>query len=559
MKLWWIVDSGRVTRERRLIDEVTEEGWFRLERWGHEFGLICAYGVIVVPDAEHPVKLMYPDQFPLVPAWVEPQTPARLSGHQYGEGVLCLELRPDNWVPSATGADVLRSARNLLATERRAAPKEQQGEVPSAGHMGDVQAFGMLFDTVLLSEGCAGRIREGTSKGLQATWRLFQEGDTPIYVFDDQDLARPFQQPASGLSSGWFPVSVHVAPVENHWATVTRESVRAQLGESLAGDAVAKGAVLLIRPSASYIDALYIPADAEPKRRQVHQLPGQAGLRSNRAEVAAGKRVGIVGAGSIGSKIAESLVRSGVLSLVLVDGDVFFPGNLERHVLDWRHIGLRKVNALASRIAEIAPAAVVNQIAQSLNWQKSAKRQAEIVGALADCDVIVDATADHAVSLVLGAVAYDNNKAFVAAEVLEGGVGVVVASCVPGRDAPYAEAKANFLAWCEQQGVAVPQTAGKAYEALSEDGSPIVADDAAVTVAAAHAARVILDIVDGNPAPAEAAWLLIGLKKAWLFKGGHGDVIRIGVGAARDEPAEPADESTRAFLLAVLKDQSDEG
>ncbi len=235
------------------------------------------------------------------------------------------------------------------------------------------------------------------------------------------------------------------------------------------------------------------------------------------------------------------------------------PGNLERHALDWRHVGLRKVNALAARLAEISPFATVKVIPQSLNWQKSAKKQADIVDAIANCDVIVDATGDPAVGLFLGAVSQYNGKAFVAAEVFEGGIGVLVASCVPGRDAPYAEAKANFLGWCEQQDAPVPQAAERDYEALAADGTPMIADDAAVMVAASNACRVILDIIDGSPTSPEAAWLLIGLRKAWVFEHGHGHVIRLGVGAAQQEgPAEPADEATTAFLLSVLKEQNGE-
>ena len=45
---------------------------------------------------------------------------------------------------------------------------------------------------------------------------------------------------------------------------------------------------------------------------------------------------------------------------------------------------------------------------------------------------------------------------------------------------------------------------------LAPDGVPVIADDAAVTMTAGHAARTILDIVDGHPPPADAAWLLLG-------------------------------------------------
>ncbi|MEI2768746.1 MAG: ThiF family adenylyltransferase, partial [Nitrosomonas sp.] len=49
-------------------------------------------------------------------------------------------------------------------------------------------------------------------------------------------------------------------------------------------------------------------------------------------------RVGIVGLGSIGSKIAVSLARSGMRRFLLVDDDYLVPGNLVRHELSWAFV-----------------------------------------------------------------------------------------------------------------------------------------------------------------------------------------------------------------------------
>lgn len=558
MKYWWLEHTDRLALERRLIDEVVAEGWFQLERWGHDVGLITAFGTIICPDAEHAVKLTYPDQFPHVPAWVMPRTPKRLSGHQYGEGVLCLELRPDNWVPSATGADVLRSARNLLATEKRAAPEDEQSEVPSAGFVGEIQAYGWLSHPILISAGCAARIHDGTSKGLIAARYIFQSGTPPIYVYDDEDVQRPCGPSGPDLTTGWASLPIFVSPVANPWEEIDRTTLALQMSaDALALEALARSTVLVMRPSATTLTAQYVLAESNPSFRSVHVLPEQTGLRSNRAEVASAKKVAIVGAGSIGSKIAESLVRSGVRSLVLLDGDVMLPANIERHSLDWRHVGSQKVRALSALLKEITQDVRIETFERNLNWQQSAKLQAETIDAIAACDVIVDATADHAVSLLLGAIAFENGKAFVAAEVFEGGIGALIASCIRGRDVPFAEAKSNFMAWCEQQNSRPPQATGRTYEALAEDGTPVQADDAAVSVASAHASRVILDILDGDPAPADASWMLIGLKKAWLFTEGHGQVIRLNVGGARPELFEPIDDGTRKFIMDVIKEIPD--
>ncbi len=84
----------------------------------------------------------------------------------------------------------------------------------------------------------------------------------------------------------------------------------------------------------------------------------------------------------------------------------------------------------------------------------------------------------------------------------------------------------------------------------------MVADDAAVTTTAGHAARVILDILDGQPAGPEAAWLLFGYRKAWRFDG-HGHTIRLSVGKPSTPQPDQEDRDAQAFVLALAKEYLD--
>jgi hypothetical protein len=56
-------------------------------------------------------------------------------------------------------------------------------------------------------------------------------------------------------------------------------------------------------------------------------------------------RIGVVGLGSMGGKIAVSLARSGLRRFLLVDDDVLLPGNICRHESSWASVGLHKVRA----------------------------------------------------------------------------------------------------------------------------------------------------------------------------------------------------------------------
>jgi len=64
-------------------------------------------------------------------------------------------------------------------------------------------------------------------------------------------------------------------------------------------------------------------------------------------ETLRGRRVTIVGVGSIGSAVADTLARAGIGTLALVDYDRLDQRNLARHVLTDRDLGRRKVDALA--------------------------------------------------------------------------------------------------------------------------------------------------------------------------------------------------------------------
>ncbi|MCU0460781.1 MAG: sulfur carrier protein ThiS adenylyltransferase ThiF [Bacteroidales bacterium] len=66
-------------------------------------------------------------------------------------------------------------------------------------------------------------------------------------------------------------------------------------------------------------------------------------------------RVGIAGAGGLGSNCAISLARSGVGTLVLSDFDVIEPANLNRQYYFASQIGMLKTVALKENITRINP------------------------------------------------------------------------------------------------------------------------------------------------------------------------------------------------------------
>jgi sulfur carrier protein ThiS adenylyltransferase len=98
----------------------------------------------------------------------------------------------------------------------------------------------------------------------------------------------------------------------------------------------------------------------------------------------AGFRVGIAGAGGLGSNCAVALARSGVGTMVISDFDVVEPANLNRQYYFASQVGMLKTIALQENIARINPDIVVIALAEKLD-------KLNIPEIFAGCDVIVEA------------------------------------------------------------------------------------------------------------------------------------------------------------------------
>lgn len=95
-------------------------------------------------------------------------------------------------------------------------------------------------------------------------------------------------------------------------------------------------------------------------------------------------RVGIAGAGGLGSNCAVALARSGVGTLVLSDFDVVEPANLNRQYYFTNQVGMLKSNALKDNIARINPDITVIAHTEKLN-------ESNIPEIFKGCHVVVEA------------------------------------------------------------------------------------------------------------------------------------------------------------------------
>lgn len=101
--------------------------------------------------------------------------------------------------------------------------------------------------------------------------------------------------------------------------------------------------------------------------RSINVHPKYLFSRIPEAEQISQYRFLIVGMGSLGSILAESLVRSGAMDLVLYDQDTFVEGNLCRHTLKIDDLGRKKATAMADSLRQINPFLNVSAHHEGLN------------------------------------------------------------------------------------------------------------------------------------------------------------------------------------------------
>lgn len=111
-------------------------------------------------------------------------------------------------------------------------------------------------------------------------------------------------------------------------------------------------------------------------------------------------KVILFGVGGVGSWCAESLVRSGVVHLTIVDSDRVCETNINRQLMaTTKTVGQQKVEVLKNRLLEINPDARINAIAEVYSEENSDSFQLETY------DYIIDAidSLKHKVHLILSA------------------------------------------------------------------------------------------------------------------------------------------------------------
>lgn len=583
---WALKYPDRLQHERAQVEKLAGAvDWIGVKRWQLDDELRLTVAVdIVINDVTYEVALVYPHQFPDTPAFVRPRsttTTTRWSAHQYGPGgTLCLEWGPDNWRPEVTGALLLQSAHRLLEAE--AGEGSTPIDVPSRHH----QTLGQD----VRGQGCrlviSSHMREWLdrfpfeSQASLVTHNIYHGATDVFFVSEAKPAADGpvvFTDLPAGITNrfpffvmkgtGWVFKSARLTGGEQ---IGDLGSLLAELhGAGFAGFALpdAKGDTerkaehifLLLGSNTTCRAFWYMPSNGGGTLKQCAVLglttTTDDRIPSQYAELVS-KKVGIVGLGSVGSKIAVSLARSGIRKFVLIDDDLMLQENVCRHELDWVSVGLHKADGVKQAISVVAPEADVHVRRFRIAGQESPESASTALDTLVTCDVIIDATANPEVFVQLAAISNSQECILIWGELFAGGIGGLLARSRPGKDPDPLTVRAgihNFLASKEPAPFFHAPTR---YDVEREAAPPLIAIDAEVSQLASVMTRFTLDaLLDREPSEFPHSAYLIGLKKAWIFSAPF-DTHPISVGGELMMSRGPLknDESTQRETIEFIRE-----
>ncbi len=541
MEIWFLRDMQRLSREREDIQNLQDTAsWLGGINWVIEKQL-CLDAVISVHGNEYPVRLVYPDFFPFVPPTVYPSNPREhWSSHQYNDGALCLEWGPDTWHPHVTGAQVLESAYKLLHIEN---PLGINHEVaPSRHYLSVGQILRYEYGRFLVTGGLTNYLSDlpGDAKGSFEFALQWQSKSVVALVqkvksigtdaWEDISLPQGVRgsQAKQTLKSGVFYKtqldSETIGAIANlkeleqllDQAGYFERDWEGTLKESLFG--------VLLQDATNCLH-FFLLSNFNNENQLLPLLPVQSRESLVNSRIPAdlnklpGKKVGIIGLGSVGSKIASSLARTGVSSFFLVDEDIFLPENVCRNVLDWRNVGEHKVDAVAEMLFCIGSNIKVDVARINLTGQEANVSLDTVLKKLSRCDLLIDATANNKVFNLLAAIAKKYTKPLVWMEVFAGGIGGMIARSRPQKDPEPQLMRTAYHHYLASMDTQYNDFVTHDYTLENQEGKVISATDAEVSIIASHATGFATDILqEREPSNFPYSMYLIGLAQSWIFK-----------------------------------------
>ncbi|UIY45312.1 ThiF family adenylyltransferase [Methylobacterium radiotolerans] len=272
---------------------------------------------------------------------------------------------------------------------------------------------------------CAVRLGRGEREVLVVTTGRTWFGGLDRYTGRRQGLGQPVavvavDQPLTfSANDTWPPTTL---PELNTWLRNIAPDLVGKLETVLRTEPGHTAAILVRAPNGLFCYQIGVPRHMrrqeflENRRRHLPRIMARqrtstpverfAGVRVDEAYLfgrnfggmknLAGKKILLIGCGTIGGFLAQQLAQCGAGasrgSLTLVDPDVLTTGNLGRHLLGAPYLGQKKAEACAAFLKEQLPPLAIeghagDVLTQPLPWKRY--------------DLVIDATGEEALSLTL--------------------------------------------------------------------------------------------------------------------------------------------------------------
>lgn len=528
--MWWFERRPhRLAHEREVLESLRAEGWIQSLNWviDSQTGAVHIDVDFHAGEVLREARLEYPFLYPSAPPRLLPrQADQKWSRHQWGGGELCLQIRADTWVKSFDAADILRSARELLNTEASVDASGQHLVVSNEHRFTEGQVWRTRFARLVLSEELLSQMQR---RGYEA-WVL----DLRTVLFEDSFVAFGVGLSGSPEHDSWsdpmIPSSVGLSQQGN--ARIANLEYGDSRYQALVSDEMggnerwAAFSSLPFGGNCFVVGLIHgmVIAKFLGKDNTVHDVAEVLTDKQQRTPLRNAslsyKRVAILGCGSMGSKVAVSLARSGISDFFLVDADILKASNLVRNELDWGDVGAHKANAVAARLKRINAQMKVDQWVNHLGGQTAVQALNDCLERLKTCDLIVETTGSGQGFIYASAVAEDAGVPMVWGRVFGGGFGGYIARSRPGIEASPLDLRTYIYQWFKNPEFPEPPAdIGLDYAAGPDDQAAMIADDADVSVLSSHLTLLAMDALRG-PSDTDFPYsaYAIGLRRAWIFE-----------------------------------------
>lgn len=527
---WFERRPHRLAHERNALDALLQEGWVKAVTWVVDSETGSAHVDIDFDGGGQlrEARLEFPCIYPSAPPSLIPRgEKQRWSHHQWHMwGELCLQIRADTWVKSLDSADVMRSARHLLDTEGTFDEAGHLGEVPSEHQFTEGQLLRWEYARLVLSDELLAEV----SRRGKGVWIL----DLRTTLFDNTCISFGVGISGNEEHDRWkdptVPESVGIAqrgvgriaivePGDPRYLALTSKDLTTEERWAAFSSIPFDGYGIVVGLHGDEVAAKFLGRE-NYSQNVIKILMDKQQRSPTRNAMLAGKRVAILGCGSMGSKVAASLARMGVTEFLLVDSDVLKPGNLVRNELDWGEVGAHKAPSLAARLKRISAQVVAETWTNHLGGQTSMSELRLCLDKMKDCHLIVETTGSGQGFVYASSVSEDAGIPMVWGRVFGGGFGGYIARSRPGFEASALNVRDAIYGWFKlPKHPAPPTDAGIDYAAGPDDQPPMIADDADVSIISGHLTGFAADALRAQGvSDYPNSVYVIGLRKLWLFE-----------------------------------------